>query len=104
MARQSDEGARPGGDLVPVHGGSRSPSTGVSLTERAHFLREAAKLPSMRVSRADLSTVYRIADGTLSPLEGPMGGEAWHARARRARASRRGGTPLRLDASRSRCR
>jgi sulfate adenylyltransferase len=29
------------------------------------------------VSRADLSTVYRIADGALSPLIGPMRREAW---------------------------
>ena len=32
----------------------------------------AADLPKVPVSAADLSTVYRIADGTLSPLTGPM--------------------------------
>jgi sulfate adenylyltransferase len=49
----------------------------VSLKDRKHFLREAASLPPVRVSRADLSTVYRIADGALSPLEGPMKQAVW---------------------------
>ncbi|MDX1683245.1 MAG: hypothetical protein R3336_08995, partial [Phycisphaeraceae bacterium] len=33
---------------------------------------EAAGLTAVPVSTADLATVARIADGTLSPLEGPM--------------------------------
>jgi sulfate adenylyltransferase len=66
-------------DLVPVHGGLAEPvDRGVPLKERKRFLAEAEKLPSLRVSRADLSTVYRLADGALSPLEGPMDAEAWH--------------------------
>jgi sulfate adenylyltransferase len=69
---------RAGGDLVPVHGGLPAPvDRGVSLRDRKHFLREAATLPSVRVSRADLSAVYRIADGALSPLEGPMREVPW---------------------------
>jgi sulfate adenylyltransferase len=35
-------------------------------------------LPRIGVNRADLSTVYRIADGTLSPLTGAMDEETWH--------------------------
>ena len=67
------------GDLVPVHGGIAEPvDRVVSLKERGRLLTEAERLPSIRLSRADLSTVHRIADGTLSPLEGPMGAEAWH--------------------------
>ena len=67
-----------GGDLVPVHGGLAEPADrSVSLKDRKHFLREAASLPPVRVSRADLSTVYRIADGALSPLEGPMKEAVW---------------------------
>jgi sulfate adenylyltransferase len=59
--------------LVPVHGGLDAPvDRVVPLSKRRAFLDEAASLPSIRVSRADVSTVYRIADGTLSPLEGPM--------------------------------
>ncbi len=60
-------------DLVPVHGGPDAPvDRVVALSKRREFLDEAAGLPSIRVSRADVSTVHRIADGTLSPLEGPM--------------------------------
>jgi sulfate adenylyltransferase len=66
-------------DLVPVHGGLAEPiDRVVSLKERSRFVAEASKLPSVRLTKADLSTVHRIADGTLSPLEGPMGAEAWH--------------------------
>jgi sulfate adenylyltransferase len=50
----------------------------VSLKERSKLVAEASKLPAIRLTKADLSTVHRIADGTLSPLEGPMGAEAWH--------------------------
>jgi sulfate adenylyltransferase len=65
-------------DLVPVHGGLAEPvDRVVPLAQRAAFLKEAAKLPKLRVSRADLSTVYRISDGALSPLEGPMRGETY---------------------------
>jgi sulfate adenylyltransferase len=66
------------GDLVPVHGGLAEPvDRVVPLRDRKHFLAEAERLPSMRVTRADLSTVHRLADGTLSPLDGPMRAEAW---------------------------
>lgn len=66
-------------DLVPVHGGLEAPvDRVVPLSERAKLLAEAAKLPAVGVTKADLSTVHRIADGTLSPLEGPMGRDAWH--------------------------
>jgi len=67
------------GDLVPVHGGLEEPvDRVVPLAQRSRLLREAEKLPSLRVTRADLSTVHRLADGALSPLEGPMDGETWH--------------------------
>jgi len=66
-------------DLVPVHGGLAAPvDRVVPLSERAKLLAEAAKLPSIALTKADLSTVHRLADGTLSPLEGPMGRDAWH--------------------------
>ena len=67
-------------DLVPVHGGLDAPvSRTVPLSRRSQFLSEAAALPRIEMSRADLATVYRIADGTLSPLEGPMDEETWHS-------------------------
>jgi sulfate adenylyltransferase len=66
-------------DLVPVHGGLDAPiSRTVPLSRRTQFLAEAGGLPRVEVSRADLSTVYRIADGTLSPLTGFMDEETWH--------------------------
>ncbi len=66
-------------DLVPVHGGRGEPvDRVVPLSRRRALLAEAEKLPSLRVSRADLSTVYRLSDGALSPLEGPMDAETWN--------------------------
>ncbi len=60
-------------DLVPPHGGLSEPvCRTVPTEETATFLAEAAKWPKVPVSAADLSTVYRWADGTLSPLTGPM--------------------------------
>jgi sulfate adenylyltransferase len=66
-------------DLVPVHGGIDAPiDRVVPLNERREFLAEAASLPTLRVSGADLSTVYRLSDGALSPLTGPMRAEEWN--------------------------
>src|SRR5690242_13654772 len=60
-------------DLIPPHGGLSEP---VSLTVPAgevdRFGGDAARLPKVPVSDADLSTVYRFGDGGLSPLTGPM--------------------------------
>jgi sulfate adenylyltransferase len=66
-------------DLVPVHGGLAEPVDRViSLKERAAFLREAASLPSIQLTNADLSTVFRLGDGALSPLTGPMTEALWN--------------------------
>jgi len=60
-------------DLVPVHGGLSEPVDRiVSLNKRSGFLAEATALSSILVTDADLSTIYRLGDGALSPLEGPM--------------------------------
>ena len=81
MARSDWKPTGSGGDLVPVHGGLVEPiDRVVPLSSRSRLLQEAEKLPPLRVNRADLSTLHRIADGALSPLEGPMGGETWHRR------------------------
>lgn len=65
-------------DLVPVHGGLDEPVDRiVSFKHKAAFLAEAAALPSIRVTAADLSTVHRLADGALSPLTGPMKRDAF---------------------------
>ena len=65
-------------DLVPVHGGCTQPvDRTVSLKERLALIDEAGRLASVVVTAADLSTIYRLADGALSPLEGPMRSEEW---------------------------
>jgi sulfate adenylyltransferase len=65
-------------DLVPVHGGlDELVDRTVPLSRRKDLVAEAAGLPSVRVTRADQAMLHRIGDGALSPLEGPMGAEAW---------------------------
>ena len=60
-------------DLVPVHGGLDVPvDRTIPLAARKELVKEAAGLPSVTVARADLATLYRVGDGALSPLEGPM--------------------------------
>jgi sulfate adenylyltransferase len=60
-------------DLIPPHGGLSEPvSRNVPPEEVADFRARAATLPRVPVSDADLSTLYRLGDGGLSPLTGPM--------------------------------
>ena len=65
--------------LVPVHGGLDAPVERIlPLTKRKSLLAEAAAMPKIVVSDADLSAVYRYSDGTLSPLTGPMNEAEWN--------------------------
>jgi len=60
-------------DLIPPHGGLKEPVNRTVAADRVQeFCREVASLPVLPVSDADLSSVYRIGDGGLSPLTGPM--------------------------------
>ena len=60
-------------DLIAVHGGLDQPvNCTVPAGEVDAVKAEAAKLTKVPVSDADLSTVYRIGDGALSPLTGFM--------------------------------
>lgn len=60
-------------DLIVPHGGLTEPvNLTMSPDEAKAFNAEAASLTKVPVSDADLSTVYRLGDGTLSPLTGPM--------------------------------
>ena len=60
-------------DLLSPHGGLTEPvCRTVSAHEIEGFVADAAKLTKVPVSLADLSSVYRFGDGTLSPLTGPM--------------------------------
>lgn len=66
-------------DLIAPHGGIDAPvCRTVPAAETEEFLASAQNLPRIPVSAADLATVYRFADGTLSPLTGPMDSEAYH--------------------------
>ena len=59
--------------LIPVHGGLDVPvNRTLKLSRKKGLLAEAAGMVSIAVNDADLATVYRLADGTLSPLTGPM--------------------------------
>ncbi len=53
-------------DLIPPHGGVAEP------INRAEAILDPLSTDQIPVSDADLSTLYRIADGGLSPLTGPM--------------------------------
>ena len=67
-------------DLIPPHGGLSQPvCRTIAADQRDAFLAIANKLVKVPVSLADLSTVYRIADGTLSPLTGPMSGAEYYS-------------------------
>ena len=60
-------------DLIPPHGGLKEPvNRTVTPNEATEFRRQAAVFKRVPVSDADLSSLYRIADGGLSPLTGPM--------------------------------
>jgi len=60
-------------DLIQPHGGMSEPiCRTVPQEEIAEFLAGASDLDPVPVSAADVSTLYRIGDGTLSPLDGPM--------------------------------
>jgi sulfate adenylyltransferase len=56
-------------NLSPVHGGLSAP---VNRIDDNADLAAWQALPSVEVNDNDRTSLYRIADGTLSPLEGPM--------------------------------
>ncbi len=60
-------------DLIPPHGGLKEPvDRQVPAEQAAEFIAKHQGLPAVPVSDADLSTLYRIGDGGLSPLTGAM--------------------------------
>ncbi len=66
-------------DLIPPHGGLTEPvDRMVPAAEQARVRADAAALTKVPVSDADLSTVYRLGDGVLSPLTGPMDEATYH--------------------------
>ncbi|MFN4260295.1 MAG: sulfate adenylyltransferase [Gemmataceae bacterium] len=60
-------------DLIPPHGGLKEPvDCTVPAGEVADFQKQAAGWKKVPISDADLSSLYRLGDGGLSPLTGPM--------------------------------
>src|SRR5213592_2732678 len=60
-------------DLIAPHGGVPEPvSCTVPAREIADFPKQTASLKKVPICDADLSSLYRIGDGGLSPLTGPM--------------------------------
>ena len=58
--------------VLAAHGGCGLIDRIVPEVERKSFIQKAGKLKNYIISNSDLATFYRIADGALSPLEGPM--------------------------------
>jgi len=72
---------------VPVHGGLTAPVQRiVSSSESARW----SSLPRVDVNETDRTTLYRIADGTLSPLTGPMNQRDYSSVLERAAIERNG--------------
>src|SRR5208337_1692701 len=65
--------------LVPVHGGLNEPvCRTVPADQIGSFVARAKTLAQVPLSDADLSTVYRLGDGGLSPLTGPMNSKTYY--------------------------
>lgn len=63
--------------MIEAHGGLIINRL-VPQDNRKSFLHKLQKLKQYHISAGDLSVFHRIADGTLSPLEGPMVGEEFY--------------------------
>src|SRR5262245_49901516 len=60
-------------DLIAPHGGLKTPANHTVESDRIPaFKKEVEGLAALSVTDADLSSVYRMGDGGLSPLAGPM--------------------------------
>src|ERR1700746_1064879 len=65
-------------DLIPPHGGLTEPVQWVvPAEETAEFRTQGATRLRCPISDADLSSLYRLGDGGLSPLTGPMDRETF---------------------------
>ena len=63
------------GSPTPHGGAQELVDLHMSEEEARDFLGRASELRRYRISDADLSTLYRLGDGTLTPVDGPMGQE-----------------------------
>jgi len=58
--------------LLPPHGGCGLINRSIPEIKRGAFVQKALKCKTYIINDSDISMFYRIADGGLSPLEGPM--------------------------------
>ena len=65
-------------DVIAPHGGCGLINRIVPEDEVKSFIQKARGYKSYTINDGDLSAFYRIADGILSPLEGPMGEQEFH--------------------------
>ena len=65
--------------ILQPHGECGLINRNVPEVEREHFKEQALKHKVYTISNEDLATFYRIADGTLSPLEGPMNKDEFYS-------------------------
>src|SRR4030042_2353418 len=63
--------------MIEAHGGVLINRI-VPHKDREGFLEDLQKMRKYYISQGDLSIFHRIADGTLSPLEGPMAREEFY--------------------------
>jgi len=63
---------------ISPHGGTGLINRLIPEIERRHFIEQAREHKVYTIADADLSSFYRIADGGLSPLEGPMTAAEFH--------------------------
>src|SRR5260370_35591507 len=65
-------------DLIPPHGGLTEPvNRTVPASEASDFRKSLQGLRRLPISDADLSSLYRLGAGGLSPLIGPMDQETF---------------------------
>jgi sulfate adenylyltransferase len=65
-------------DLIPPHGGLTEPvDRTVPASQASDFRKSLQGLKRLPISDADLSSLYRLGDGGLSPLTGPMDRETF---------------------------
>jgi len=58
--------------VLPPHGGMGLVNRLIPAVEQKHFIEQALRHKTYSIPAYEVSTFYRMADGMLSPLEGPM--------------------------------
>ncbi len=64
--------------MIEPHGGKLVDRIIREEKEKKEFIERVKGLKKYKISQGDLSVFYRIADGTLSPICGPMNGEEFY--------------------------